>query len=139
MKTLSLWNPVPELEKQRQRMEEMLRTGRGQLKGGRGGDADWAPCAEIVETDRHLVIELDLPGVPEAAIDLQVRDGRLLVQGERREDSSNPAGCCRRSERTYGTFARSFLLLDGLEVEAMRAECEQGVLRVSIPKRAEQT
>jgi HSP20 family protein len=108
--------------------------------GGRtGNDAArrWIPAMDLVETDDHLVLKADLPGLDKDDVDIEIKDGVLTVSGERRtahEDSSNGY---HRVERAYGRFSRSLSLPQGIDADQVQAEFDKGVLEVRIPKPAE--
>lgn len=93
---------------------------------------DWLPRADIKEDQEHFTIEMDLPGVATDDIQVDMDDGVLTIQGERRPDV--PAGARRRGERVYGRFVRRFSLPDTADAENINARSRHGVLEVVIPK-----
>jgi len=97
----------------------------------------WAPAVDIYETPNELVVKADLPDVNEKDIDVRVENNLLTVRGERKFDKAVPEENYLRVERTYGTFSRSFSLPNTVNPEAIRAEYNNGVLTVNLPKREE--
>lgn len=103
--------------------------------GLQAGRPTWAPAADVRESDSEYVLELEVPGVDPAALELTVDRGVLTVAGER-------AYATREGERTHlrermhGRFVRSFRLPKGFDDSAIAAETEHGVLRVRLPKAA---
>ena len=84
------------------------------------------------EGDR-FVAEVELPGVDPASIDVDVEERTLTVRAERKE---SPAGEDRRwltRERSAGTFARQLTLGEGLALDRIEADYEDGVLTLTIP------
>ena len=101
--------------------------------------AVWAPRADVSETDQAYLVSLDLPGLAREAVTLTLEDGELRISGERAAPASTGAEAAQyhRVERRYGKFFRSFRFKSDLDVEAVSARFENGVLTVTIPKAAE--
>ena len=97
----------------------------------------WAPAVDIFETENELVVKADLPDVNEKDIDVRVENNMLTVRGERKFEEKTEKENYLRVERTYGTFSRSFSLPNTVNNEAIRADYKNGVLTVTLPKRAE--
>jgi HSP20 family protein len=97
----------------------------------------WAPAVDIYETPNELVVKADLPDVNEKEIDVRVENNLLTIRGERKFEKSVSEENYLRVERTYGSFNRSFSLPNTVNAEAIRAEYQNGVLTVTLPKREE--
>jgi HSP20 family protein len=97
----------------------------------------WAPAVDIYETENELVVKADLPEVNEKDIDVRVENNTLTVRGERKFEEKTEKENYLRVERTYGSFSRSFSLPNTVNNEAIRADYKNGVLTVTLPKRAE--
>jgi HSP20 family protein len=97
----------------------------------------WAPAVDIFETENELVVKADLPEVDEKDIDVRVENNMLTVRGERKFEEKTEKENYLRVERTYGTFSRSFSLPNTVNHEAIQADYKNGVLTVTLPKRAE--
>ena len=97
----------------------------------------WVPAMDLVETDDHLVLRADLPGLTKDDVELEVKDGVLTVSGERKAEHVEKSEGFYRVERAFGRFSRSLTVPDGIDAEAIGAEFEDGVLEVRIPKPAE--
>ena len=97
----------------------------------------WAPAVDIYETEHELVVQADLPDVNPQDLDIRVENNILTIRGERNfEDKVNEDNYL-RIERTYGSFSRSFSLATSVNSEAIKADYQNGVLTLSIPKREE--
>jgi HSP20 family protein len=97
--------------------------------------ASRAPRALPMDAYRRgeqFVVELDLPGVEPASIDLTVEQNVLTVRAERRFEPQHDDEVV-VAERPHGTYTRQILLGDTLDSENMQANCEHGVLRLTIP------
>lgn len=97
----------------------------------------WVPPMDLVETDDHLVLRADLPGMKREDVDIEIKDGALTVSGERKAEHEENAEGYYRVERAYGRFSRSLTLPDGIAPDAVEASFADGVLEVRIPKPAE--
>ena len=94
--------------------------------------ADWLPRADIKEDREQFVIEVDLPGVAADDIHVDMEEGVLTIQGERRREV--PAGARYRGDRAYGQFLRRFSLPDTADGDKISARSQHGVLEIVIPK-----
>jgi HSP20 family protein len=96
--------------------------------------ADWAPAADVSETDGEYLIKADLPAVRKEDVSITVQDGVLTLSGERRQEKHAESEKLHRVERTYGSFARRFALPENADEQAIRAESRDGVILIHIPK-----
>jgi HSP20 family protein len=92
------------------------------------------PRVEVLETDRDVKIEAELPGLEEKDIEVTLHDGVLTIRGERQSESEDKHR--RVSERYYGQFERRIALPAEVERDQVTASFEKGVLTVSLPKTA---
>ncbi len=104
--------------------------------GGRpnGGARRWIPPMDLAETEDELVLTADVPGVDEDEISIEIKDRVLTVSGERRDSREEKDRGYHRVERSYGRFARSLTLPEGIDSERVVANFDRGVLEVRIPK-----
>ncbi len=96
-----------------------------------------APAADVVETEGEYRVLVDLPGVDAAAIQLRVEKDTLSIQAERKQPAAQAGEAVHRSERSFGTFYRSFTLPTGVDASRVEAAYDAGVLAVKLPKREE--
>jgi HSP20 family protein len=103
-----------------------------------GSDArpsfDWAPVADVSETDGEYVIKAELPEVRKEDVNITLEDGVLTLTGERKQEKSTDSEKVHRSERYYGSFARRFALPDNVDENAIRAESKDGLILIHLPK-----
>lgn len=130
------WEPFRELAALQNEMSRTLSQlwGAG-ATGGNGGT--WIPALDVWETDDAIVISVDLPGVDEDKISLEVEDGVLTISGERERKAEQKEGGYYRFERRYGSFTRSVTLPQGVDESQIKAQFSGGVLEISVPKPAE--
>lgn len=97
----------------------------------------FAPDVEIKETKDSYDLCMDLPGVREQDIDVSITGNRLTVSGRRAQEEQREDERFFLYERAYGAFSRAFTIPDGADLEKVKADLRDGVLRLTIPKRAE--
>ena len=93
----------------------------------------FAPACEILDEDKSFSISLDIPGLKQDEIEVEVKDNRLHITGERK-DATGEGEKVLRSERRYGKFYRVFGLPQNVNTDAIEAKFENGVLDLIIPK-----
>ncbi|MBA3464957.1 MAG: Hsp20/alpha crystallin family protein [Deltaproteobacteria bacterium] len=104
--------------------------------GGRPATA-FAPAFEVKETSEAFVVKADLPGVSEADLDIAVHNNVLSVSGSRAAEERKEGESYALYERQFGSFSRSFSLPDMADGERVEAKLENGVLTLTIAKKAE--
>ncbi len=132
------WEPVRELNAIQQEMNRLFDTffdrPAGSTTFGNGGTRRWLPAMDLFETDDHFVLRADLPGLSEEDVKLEVQDNVLTLSGERRIEHEAKKEGFYRVERSSGTFTRSLTLPEGVNLDAISASFDKGVLEVRIPK-----
>ncbi len=95
---------------------------------------EWAPAADVSETDDEFVIKAELPEVRKEDVSITVQDGVLTLSGERRQQKVEEQEKIHRIERFFGSFARRFALPDNADEQGIRAESRDGLIVIRIPK-----
>jgi len=95
---------------------------------------EWAPAADVSETDGEYIIKAELPEVRKEDVSITVQDGVLTLTGERKAEKREDQEKVHRIERCYGAFARRFALPDNADEQAIKAESRDGVIVIHIPK-----
>jgi HSP20 family protein len=98
---------------------------------------NWLPAVDIYENDQEIVLKADLPDVNPKDVEVRVEDSTLFLKGERKFENEVKEENFHRIERTYGTFARSFVLPRTVAAEKIAADYKNGVLVIKMPKREE--
>ncbi len=97
----------------------------------------FAPDVEIKETKDSYELTVDLPGVREQDVEVDITGNRLTVSGKRVQEDRREDDRFFAYERAYGSFSRSFVIPEGADLGKVKAELRDGVLHLSIPKKAE--
>lgn len=114
------------------------RTGFPSLFGAAGAKLSaMSPSIDVRENGNEIVIEAELPGMEEKDVQLTFRDGIISIKGEKKSEREEKKDDFHLTERSYGSFERSFRLPDTVDEERIAATFDKGVLRVTMPKRAE--
>jgi HSP20 family protein len=101
--------------------------------GGRQAQR-WVPAMDLVEADDHFVLKVDLPGLAEDDVTIEVQDNALTISGSREAEHERKEKGWYRLERSYGSFSRSLTLPDGVDADKVEANFDRGVLEVRVPK-----
>lgn len=97
----------------------------------------FVPEADVTETDREFIISVDLPGLEEKDINVEIRDHILRIHGEKRAESEQKDKNFYRIERACGYFERSIQLPNSISDDNVHAKLKNGVLTITFPKSAE--
>ncbi len=103
----------------------------------RGNNGIFVPRFEVNENNERIEVSAELPGVEENGFTVSIVDGLLCISGEKRVESESNDKGYHFSERSYGSFQRSFVLPDGLDLEKLNAKFKNGVLKITLPKSEE--
>ncbi len=96
--------------------------------------SDWAPAVDIKEEDNQYLLVADIPGVDPKDIDVHMENGILTIKGERNSELKTEREGYKRIERKHGVFYRRFTMPEGVDADGIEANCDHGVLTVTIPK-----
>jgi len=100
-----------------------------------GGGLGWGIlAAEVIDEDDRVLVRLEAPGLDKDDLDLEVRDGYLMIRGEKRLDRERSQGRYRVTECAYGRFERTIALPDAVRSDQASARYRKGVLQVELPK-----
>jgi HSP20 family protein len=92
------------------------------------------PRVDMSETDKEILIKVELPGMTDKDIDISVGRDLLTISGEKKQEKEQNEKGWYRMERQYGSFSRSIPLPSEIETDKAEAEFKNGVLCVKLPK-----
>lgn len=142
------WRPFENLRREIDRLFDDFDGGSWRSRFGRSlfdvqpfwsRESTWAtmPAVDVAETDKAYEITAELPGMDEKNIEVKFADGVLTIKGEKRDEKEEKKKDYYVSERSFGSFQRSFQVPDSVESDKIEANFKKGVLTVTLPKSAE--
>lgn len=132
------WDPFRDLITLREKMNRLFEeafTSRGEEKDLVA--STWTPSVDIYETEHALILSAEVPGIDEKDIEIKIEDNTLTIKGERKFEKETKEENYHRIERAYGSFYRSFSLPHYIDQDNIEAEHENGILKITMPKKAE--
>jgi len=130
---LRTWDPLGDLLRLQERLNALLQAS---MAPGRPDsvpmDAAFIPPADAWETAEGFVVQIDVPGVEERDLSVQVADDRLVVSGLRRAPARPASFHC--MERCSGAFSRTFVLSERVDAREVRLSLRDGMLRLELAK-----
>lgn len=124
------WTPFTDAARLQTQIDRLFDGVRGPV------EEVFRPAVDIVEDADKILITADLPGVSQEQLELQVDKDTLVLKGERKLTRSESEHY-RRFERAGGNFERTFRLPPTVDVEKISAAMKDGVLTLTLPKKAE--
>ena len=98
----------------------------------------FSPAVNIVETPEAYHLELNAPGRNKEDFQISVDKGLLTISYEKKEEAKNEGVKVVRREFSFQSFKRSFTVDEKINAEAIQAKYENGLLKLLLPKKAEQ-
>lgn len=93
-----------------------------------------SPAVDIAEDDSGYKVTAELPGMSEKEIEVVVSGDTLTLKGEKRQEKEQKEKNFYLSERSYGSFQRSFFIPEGVDRDKIGADFSKGVLTITLPK-----
>lgn len=102
-------------------------------------NGDWpagviAPSVDLSETDDALQLRMDVPGMKSEEINIELAGNTIRISGEHKEEKEEKGKTFHRLERRSGSFARALALPAAVKEDKITAECNDGVLTITLPK-----
>lgn len=96
---------------------------------------DWAPAMDVVEAVDRYVVEVELPGLTAADVEVTCTGNLLTISGQKtRATSREEQDRLEIAERRYGGFTRRVTFAEDIKTDELSATFDQGLLTVEIPK-----
>jgi HSP20 family protein len=105
----------------------------GEFSGRLRGD-HWQPAVDVFETEKAVVVRVELAGVRSSQVKVSVDGEWLRIRGERRPSADSEVERLHQMEIAYGPFERSIRIRIPFERDQVAASLEEGVLSVVLPK-----
>lgn len=131
------WDPFSEMDRFFKALMPRSLANWPRLASGEDGETklEWAPSANISETDKEYLVRAELPAVKKEDIKVTVDGGIITLEGERKQEKQEKTEKFHRVESFYGAFSRSFSLPENVDPTNIKCESSDGVLTVHIPKK----
>lgn len=91
---------------------------------------------DIKEVDDQYVLDIEMPGFNKKDISVELHDGYLTISGNKstNNDEKDTKGNIIRQERYSGSYSRSFYVGDSIKKEDIKANYDNGELKIYLPK-----
>jgi len=99
-------------------------------------DGEWVPAVNIIENEKDYAVELSAPGMKKDDFKIDVTNGVLNISAETKVEKEEKKKNYTRQEFRYESFSRSFTLPENISEENIAAKYEDGVLKLTIAKKA---
>ncbi|NJM79783.1 MAG: Hsp20/alpha crystallin family protein [Flavobacterium sp.] len=109
------------------------------MGGVQGFSNSTIPAVNIKETETEFKIELASPGLKREDFKIEIDENVLSILSERKNESEGKSdnGKYTRKEFSFSSFKRSFTLPDTINEDEIKADYQDGVLHLNLPKREE--
>lgn len=95
------------------------------------------PVVDVIDQDQAILISAELPGMDEKNIELKLANNTLTLRGEKKDEREENRRGYYLSERSYGSFQRSFALPESIDADKIEANFDKGILTITLPKKPE--
>ncbi len=103
----------------------------------RPSTSKWYPAVDVLESKESYLIRAELPGMKREDIKVEVKDGTLVLNGERKSEKPAEGVEYRHAERSNAKFWRSFSLPETVKQDGIEATYKDGILEIRVPKAEE--
>jgi HSP20 family protein len=132
MSNLTRWEPMREMMTLREAMDRLFDDAFTRPFGSSSDGT--APAIDLYQTNDSVVVKAALPGLKADEVQLMVSGDVLTIKGEYHQNDDVKEATYHLREQRYGSFERSVMLPTEVQSEKAKAEFENGILTVSIPK-----
>lgn len=129
------WDPFRELERLQSEINRAFETTTQQSPPS--APRTWSPSVDVLETQEAVTLHLELPGMKQEEIDIELSGEILTVRGERKLNHEEKRDHYVRIERSYGRFQRTFTLSTPIQSDKVTAAYRDGILEITLPKSEE--
>jgi len=134
---ITRWDPFRDVLTLQGRMNSLFQDFNRGLGDGDVATAAFVPPVDVYEDEQKIILKLEVPGMKENDLDIQLENNVLTVRGERKFEKEEKEENFHRIERRYGSFYRSFTIPSTVNPESVKASYDAGVLKLELEKRPE--
>ncbi|HEY5731040.1 MAG TPA: Hsp20/alpha crystallin family protein [Anaerolineales bacterium] len=132
MSNLIRWEPAREMMSLRDAMDRLFDDAFTRPLSIRDG---WSvPAIDMYQTDDEIVVKASLPGIKADEVQINVTGEVLTLKGEVRHDKESKEKAWHIREQRFGSFERSVALPTDVVADKAKAEFENGILTITLPK-----
>jgi HSP20 family protein len=124
-------NPFSAMRRMAEEIDRVFGEARPEREVGR--DLLWSPAIEVSEGEGQYNVRVELAGLKPEDVTLEIEDGALTLQGERKSEHEEKKDDMHRTEIRYGHFYRRVPLPEGASIDEARAKFDDGVLEITVP------
>ena len=95
-------------------------------------DELWIPPIEVDEKEGAFRVRVELPGMKKDEVKVNLAEGQLTIEGERKHEDERKEKDYYRSERSYGRFVRTVTLPEGAQLDTAKAAFADGMLEITM-------
>ena len=95
------------------------------------------PAVNIRETNDNFLVEVAAPGMKKSDFNISLDNNLLTISSEKQHEEETDNAGYTRKEFSYATFKRTFTLPDSVHAENITAKYDDGILRLTLPKKDE--
>ena len=135
--------PLGQLHEEMDQLFDNFFTGFGLSPSGPGGTLSNSltegllkPTVDIGANDEEYAISIEVPGVAQKDIKLEIADNTLTIRGEKKQEKEEKEKNYYRMERSYGAFQRVLSLPGDADQDSIKATFKNGVLNITMPRKA---
>lgn len=99
------------------------------------GENFWVPAVDVADEKAQITVKADIPGMSKDQIEVSVHNDVLTIKGEKKQEKEVKEKDYIRTERSYGSFSRSFTLPAEVDAANVKASYKEGVLEIVLPKK----
>ncbi|GMQ78584.1 MAG: hypothetical protein BMS9Abin02_1103 [Anaerolineae bacterium] len=131
--TLIKWNPMREMMQLRNEFDRLFDEAMD-FPTWRRSEPNGGLAVDVAEKDDAYIVKASLPGIKPDDLDISITDNILTIKGEVKDEETISEKHYRLRERHYGAFTRTITLPTTVDVDAVEATYEDGVLTLNAPK-----
>ena len=132
MSNLTRWEPVREMMTLREAMDRLFDDAFTHPIGMSGGSV--VPAIDLFQTEDEVVMKASLPGLNSEDVHISVTADVLTLSGNFKQENERKEATYHIREHRYGSFERSVMLPVDVQTDKAKADFENGVLTITLPK-----
>lgn len=137
MANITRWDPVQDMLTLREAMNQLFEESFVAPSTLHRRAEGFVPALDLSETEDGYTVELAVPGMKAEDLEITMENSVLTIKGQVKQETEDRKRNYHRIERRFGTFQRSVSLPTTVKTDAIKAELNDGVLRLDIPKAEE--